>query len=65
MGYSKGNVVTVESMGRDIHCWEKHGSPGNNQDQNNQAAEGVVEQEEEVALVGLCIEDNNEPQEPR
>ena len=44
-------------------CWEKHGRPGNNQDQNNQAAEETVEQEEEVALVGFSLEADDEPQD--
>ena len=41
-----------------MDCWEKYGRPG-----NNQVAEGVVEQEEEVALVGFSLEDNDEPQD--
>ena len=42
----------------EVDCWEKYGRPG-----NNQVAEGVVEQEEEVALVGFSLEDNDEPQD--
>ena len=50
---------------REMNCWEKHGRPGNNQDQNNQAAEDEDEdeQEEEVALVGFSLRDDDEPQD--
>lgn len=46
-----------------MHCWEKYGRPGNNQDKNNKKAEDLVDHEEEMYLVGFCVEDDDEHQE--
>ena len=43
-----------------MHCWEKHRRPVTNQDQKSQAAEEVVDQEEEVDLVGSYVENVDE-----
>ena len=45
---------------REVHCWEKHRRPVTNQDQKSQAAEEVVDQEEEVDLVGSYVENVDE-----